>query len=173
MRFSEAPKRSHGKEVIWICKYLCYSPDKGIILDLWTDKSFATYADTDFTENWNKSTATHDISTAKSQTGFVISFAGCPILWTSKLQTQIALSTTKAEYISLSESLCSTIPLMNLITEIKFHGHNIVSKASCVHCKAFEDNSGALELAHLPKLGPRTKQSTWSITISMIMSNKD
>ena len=58
-------------------------------------------------------------STAKSCTGFVIAFAGCPILWTSKLQIQIALSTTEAEYISLSNSLCSTILHMNLITEIK------------------------------------------------------
>jgi hypothetical protein len=26
-----------------------------------------------------------------------------------------------------------------------------------VHCKAFEDNSGVLELARLPKMRPRTK----------------
>lgn len=26
-----------------------------------------------------------------------------------------------------------------------------------VHCKAFEDNTGALELARLPKIRPRTK----------------
>jgi hypothetical protein len=26
-----------------------------------------------------------------------------------------------------------------------------------VHCKAFEDNSGALEIARLPKIRPRTK----------------
>jgi hypothetical protein len=115
------------------------------------------YADADFAGNWNKSTAAQDISTAKSRTGFVITFAGCPILWTSKLQTQIALSTTEAEYISLSESLRSAIPLMNVIAEIKAHGHDIVSKAPSIHCKAFEDNSGALELARIPKLRPRTK----------------
>ena len=126
-------------------------------MDPRTDNSLETYADANFAGNWNKSTAEHDISTAKSRTGFVITFAGCPILWTSKIQTQIALSTTKAKYISLSESLRSTIPLMNLINEIKSHGHNIVSTAPRVHCKAFEDNSGALELARLPKLHPHTK----------------
>ena len=94
---------------------------------------------------------------AKSQSGFVITFAGCPILWTSKLQTQIALSTTEAEYISLSESLCSTIPLINLINEIKSYAHDALSQAPRVHCKAFEDNSSALELACLSKLCPRTK----------------
>ena len=84
-------------------------------------------------------------------------FAGCPILWASRIQTQIALSTTKAEYISLSESLQSAIPLMNLLNEIKAHGHDIISKTPCMHCKAFEDNSGALELARLPKIRPQTK----------------
>ena len=37
-----------------------------------------------------------------SRTGFVISYAGCPIYWASKLQTEIALSTTEAEYMALS-----------------------------------------------------------------------
>ena len=26
-----------------------------------------------------------------------------------------------------------------------------------MHCKAFEDKSGAIEIAHLPKIRPRTK----------------
>ena len=29
--------------------------------------------------------------------------------------------------------------------------------APVIHCKAFEDNSGALELARLPKMRPRTR----------------
>ena len=147
----------HGEAVLWLCKYLRETRNDGLILDPRLDKSLEVYADADFAGNWNKSTAAQDISTAKSRTGFVITFAGCPILWTSKLQTQIALSTTEAEYISLSESLCSAIPLMNVITEIKSHGHDIVSKAPSIHCKAFEDNSGALEMARLPKMRPRTK----------------
>lgn len=156
-RFSQDPKRTHGEAVLWLCKYLRETRNDGLILDPRLDKSLEVYADADFAGNWNKSTAAQDISTAKSRTGFVITFAGCPILWTSKLQTQIALSTTEAEYISLSESLRSAIPLMNVIAEIKAHGHDIVSKAPSIHCKAFEDNSGALELARIPKLRPRTK----------------
>ena len=31
-------------------------------------------------------------------------YAGCPIHWVSKLQTEIALSTAEAEYIALSRS---------------------------------------------------------------------
>ena len=156
-RFSQDPKQTHGDAVLWLCKYLRETRNEGIILDPRTEKSLEVYADADFAGNWNKTTAAHDVSTAKSRTGYVITFAGCPILWASRIQTQIALSTTEAEYISLSESLRSAIPLMNLLNEIKAHGHDIVSQTPRVHCKAFEDNSGALELARLPKIRPRTK----------------
>ena len=78
--FSEDPKWSHREVVIWLCKYLWETRDEGIILDLWTDKSLETYADADFAGNWNKSTVTHDLSMAKSRSGFVITFAGCPSL---------------------------------------------------------------------------------------------
>jgi hypothetical protein len=49
--------------------------------------------------------AADDIDTARSRTGYVIFYAGCPIIWKSKLQTQIALSTTKAESMALSAAL--------------------------------------------------------------------
>ena len=98
--------RAHSaRAILFMCKYLCETRNKGIILDLQTEKSLEVYADADFAGNWNKSTAANDVSTAKSRTGYVITFAGCPILWASHIQTQIALSTTEAEYISLSESL--------------------------------------------------------------------
>jgi hypothetical protein len=46
---------------------------------------------------------------------------------------------------------------MNLINEFKQHGFEVINKEPRVYCKAFEDNSGALELARLPKMRPRTK----------------
>ncbi len=42
-----------------------------------------------------------DSACAKSHSGFVIVFAGVPVLWQSKLQTQTALSTMEAEVIAL------------------------------------------------------------------------
>ena len=62
------------------------------------DQIIEVYADADFSGNWNRNTSEFDSRTAKSQTGFIIYFAKCPILWTSKLQTQVALSTTEDEY---------------------------------------------------------------------------
>ena len=156
-RFSEDPKQSHGDAVEHLCKYLAETRNQGIIVDPKRDKSFEVYADADFAGNWNKATASDDVSAAKSRTGYIIMLASCPIIWASKLQTQIALSTTEAEYIALSQSLRDTIPVMNLSQEHKEQHLPIISTVPLIHCKAFEDNSGALELARLPKLRPRTK----------------
>jgi len=69
----------------------------------------------------------------------------------------VALSTTEAEYIALSQALHDVLPIMFLIQEIKEKGFQVIANIPHVYCKTFEDNSGALELARLPKLRPRTK----------------
>jgi hypothetical protein len=46
---------------------------------------------------------------------------------------------------------------MNLLEEMKEQDFQVICAKPHVYCKAFEDNSGALELARLPKLRPRTK----------------
>jgi hypothetical protein len=50
-----------------------------------------------------------------SRTGFVICYANCPIIWCSKQQTENALSMAEAEYIAMSNALCETILIQNLI----------------------------------------------------------
>ena len=64
--FCEDPRQSHADAVIHLCKYLAEMRDKGIIIDPKKNKSFEVYADADFTGNWNKATASEDVSTAKS-----------------------------------------------------------------------------------------------------------
>ncbi len=46
---------------------------------------------------------------------------------------------------------------MFLVQEICEKGFQVIFTKPYVHCKVFEDNSSALELARLPKLCPRTK----------------
>jgi len=113
--------------------------------------------DADFAGNWNKEEAALDADTARSRSGYVITFAGCPILWASKLQTHIALSTTEAEYMALSAALRDVIPLMELAKEMQQRGFLITSTVPRIHCKVFEDNSGAIEIATTHKYRPRTK----------------
>jgi hypothetical protein len=44
-----------------------------------------------------------------SLTGFLITYANCPIYWASHLQTEKALSTAKAEYTAILSALCKVI----------------------------------------------------------------
>ena len=45
-------------------------------------------------------------------------YANCPLTWCSKMQSEIALSTTESEYIALSQSLREVIPMIQLLKEI-------------------------------------------------------
>jgi hypothetical protein len=106
---------------------------------------------------WKKETAADDVDTAKSRTGFVIMFAGCPLIWSSKLQTEIALLSTKAEYIALSTVTREVIHLIDFLQEAKMKGIPINIDKEVIHCRIFEDNSGAKEMAKVPKMHPCTK----------------
>ena len=155
-RFATFPKQSHADAVRCIVRYLIDTKDEGVILDP-SNASFDCFVDADFCGTWNPETAGGDASTSKSRTGFVIKYAGCPIVWQSKLQTETALSTTEAEYIALSTSLREVISLMDLLKEAKEHGIPNVIVEPKIHCKVFEDNLGALAMAQVPKMRPRTK----------------
>jgi hypothetical protein len=102
-------------------------------------------------------TAAVDPSTAKSRSEWIIFYAGCPISRASKHQLQVALSTTEAKYIAMSQSLRDIIQVMNLLQEMREQDSQVICTKPHVYCKLFEDTSGALELARLPKLRPRTK----------------
>ena len=114
---STDPKESHSKAVKWIEHYLLRSKDKGIIMTPHSSKSLKVYMDADFCGLYDPDTALYDPVTAKSCTGYIIKYMGCPIIWGSRLQTETALSTTKAEYISCSEALQAIIPIMDLLKE--------------------------------------------------------
>ena len=117
--------------------------------------SIMVYVDASFAGEWNKEWS-DEPSSVMSRTGYIILYAGCPIIWCSKLQTEIALSTTESEYIALSQSLRDVIPLMGLLDELKrvFPGKQ---KIPAVHCTVFEDNKGCIDLVKTPRMRPRTK----------------
>ena len=59
-------------------------------------KSFECLVDAEFAGNWLEEGAVKDPMTMKSQYDWVITYAGCLITWSSKLQMLTALSTTEA-----------------------------------------------------------------------------
>ena len=48
----------------------------------------------------------------------MVTFSNCPLLWVSKLQTEISLSTLHSEYVVLSHSVRALLPLKSLIKEV-------------------------------------------------------
>jgi hypothetical protein len=141
-RFVERPTKLHGEAVKHIGRYLLAHPDKGIILrpnqstfDCWVDASHAGEL------RKGSKDSTHDATTAKSRTGYLLQYAGCPIIWASKLQTEITVSSTEAEYIALSTAMREVIPLLRLMKEAKEYGVPIEVQQSNIHCKVFEDKS--------------------------------
>lgn len=141
-----------------MCKYLIGTRTRGIILDHNADESLKVFVGADFSGSYQRMAIMDDVSTAKSRTGYVVQYCNCPIIWSSKLQTLVALSTTETEYVALSHSLRDTFPIMNLLKEFNAREFKIIGDRNAkIMCKAFEDNSGAVELANVPKMRPRTK----------------
>ena len=156
-RFCNEPKLSHEIAAKRIVRHLKKTINEGIILKPDTSKGFECYVDADFAGSWNQDQAL-DPNACLSRTGYAIFCAGCPIIWSSKMQATIALSTTEAECTALSASLRDVIYLLNLVKEFQNQGISLpTSLQPKVTCRAFEDNVGALELANNPKLRPRTK----------------
>ena len=156
-RFSANPRKSHTEAIKRIGRYLLGTRDEGILMEPGDIESFECWVDASHAGEWTREGAEDDPSTARSRMGYVFTYAKCPILWASKLQTEIALSTTEAEYIALSMAVREIIPLTLLFQEAKDKGIDVDVNKARVHCRLFEDNRGAAEIARVPKFRPRTK----------------
>ena len=75
---------------------------------------------------------------------------------TSKLQTEIALSTTESEYIALSTAMREVIPFMGLMKEIS-GTFGLIPRKPVFKCTVWEDNNSCITVATSPKFTPRTK----------------
>ena len=88
---------------------------------------------------------------------FTLTLFGCPIIWSSKLQTEITLSSTATEYVAFSMAMQELLPMHTLLQEVGYKlGLNFVS-TSLVRSTIFEDNQGCLSLVNVPKMSSRNK----------------
>ena len=157
-RYTFEPKKSHEVAVKRIGRYLKGTRDKGLILDPSDDLSIDCYPDADFTGLWSHEHP-QDPHCVRSRTGYVITLAGCPVLWVSKLQTEIALSTMESEYVALSTACKDLFPIMDLVKEIGIFFDLPVKDKARFHVRIHEDNVGALTLGKLDprRMTPRSK----------------
>ena len=103
------------------------------------DLNLTGYVDADWGSNKND---------RKSYTGYVFKLAGGSISWRSCKQKSVALSSTEAEYMALSEATKEAIYLRNLLEDL-------TGKLDCV--SLYNDNQSAKKLAYNPVLHERSK----------------
>lgn len=84
----------------------------------------------------------------RSYSGFAFILAGAPISWEARKQRTVALSSTEAEYIAISEATKEAMFLRDIL-------NNIGIECECV--ELFNDNQGAIKLTQNRNFHSRTK----------------
>jgi hypothetical protein len=157
-RFTHHPKRSHEDALKRIGRYLKGTLEEGLVLRPSDTLDIDCYVDADFAGLWPYENKL-DPTCVKSRTGFAICIANCPVIWSSKLQGDIATSTMESEYSALSSAMRDLLPLRELLIillqSISARGSHKSTFRTTVH----EDNAGALSLANLEpgRSTPRSK----------------
>ncbi|GBM68121.1 Retrovirus-related Pol polyprotein from transposon TNT 1-94 [Araneus ventricosus] len=130
---------THWKAAKRVLRYLKKTINFGLIFKR-TDEPLFGYTDTD----WANS-----LDDRKSYTGFCFILSGSAISWESRKQCTVALSSTEAEYMALSDGTKEAIYLRKLLNEL--------CDADVKSVRLLSDNKGAIKLAENPIFHRRTK----------------
>ena len=145
-RFIHNTRRSHEIALERIGQYLKSTMEDGLILCPTGDFDMECHVDADFAGLWPLEDVM-DPTCVKSRTGFVISISGCPVIWSSKLQSDIAGSTMEAEYNALSMAMRDVIPMQTLFKTIGSALEIDDEVLTSFKTTVWEDNMGCLRLA--------------------------
>ena len=110
-RFMGDPGIEHWHGLKWILKYLRGTTDYSILFDGGQksgDEALLGYCDSDFAVSQD---------TRKSQSGYVFCLYGSAVSWKSNLQSVVALSTTEAEYIAMTEAVKESFWLKGILSD--------------------------------------------------------
>ena len=154
-RFCNDLKHIHERAVKKIVKYLLGMKERGIVCRPDENKGLECYADADFAGSWDIRDPNNP-DNVMLRTGYVAICPGCPAVWCSKLQTEIALSTMEVEYITLSQAMQEVIPLVSLVEKLE----SLIpffNPTPQIRCKIFKDNRSCINVAGSARLHPRTK----------------
>lgn len=137
-QFNNCYSQVHWSAAKRVLRYLQKTIDHGIVFRK-IDDNLVGYADSD----WGNS-----IDDRRSYTGFVFTLSGACISWESRKQRTVALSSTEAEYMALSDASKEVLHLKKLLFDL----HESVTTVT-----VFNDNQGARQLARNPVFHNRTK----------------
>lgn len=142
-RFTANPGPEHFKALKQVLAYIKGTIDYCLIYD-GARNNLHAYSDTDFAG---------DIDTARSTGGYIIKKGNCVIGWRSRLQGNVTLSTTEAEYVGLSDTARELMWFRCLE-----NAHD----PSTLYCSderiiLYGDNQASLKLATKPEYHKRTR----------------
>lgn len=110
-RYMHNPGKGHWQAVKWILRYLYGTVDVGLefVKEDGNNQLFVGYVDSDYAG---------DLYKRRSTTGYVFTMAGAPVSWRSILQSNVALSTTEAEYMAVTEAFKEVIWLQGVLDDL-------------------------------------------------------
>jgi transposase InsO family protein len=139
-RFVHNPGMTHWSAVKRIIRYIKGTIDHGIVLGGDTQLKLEGFSDADWA---------NDIDSRRSRTGYSFFLGDGCVSWQSKRQATVALSTTEAEYMSLSSACQELLWILSLTDEIGYP----LPRPVTMH----QDNKGCIELTKNNKNHPNTK----------------
>lgn len=137
---TNGPRQDDWNELKRVLRYLKGTADLKLALAGKDNPKLFGYADA----NWAE-----DRSDRKSNSGYVFIFNGGVISWMCRKQGCVALSSTEAEFMALSEACQEAIWLRKVLLDL----NQAVDSATLIH----EDNQSCLKLIMGEKLSNRTK----------------
>ncbi|KAI0993216.1 hypothetical protein K3495_g14968 [Podosphaera aphanis] len=133
-RFLANPSTEQIQAARHVLRYIAKQPDKGITFTKGTNKpTLEAYSDADFAA---------DMTTSRSTSGSLIRLASGPIFWKSRLQKEVVLSTTEAEYLAATETCRQLQWIKSLFQELELV--SLIEGARCTNLHV--DNQSAISL---------------------------
>src|ERR1700731_3124990 len=106
---SANPSKEHLDKARYVVRYLAGTADYALVFDGASNKGLIAYTDSDYAG---------DPIQRRSITGYFLKLANGIISWQSRAQKTIALSSTEAEYMALSDCSRQTVWIKNVLTEL-------------------------------------------------------
>jgi hypothetical protein len=138
-QFAARPSEEHFSKALYICRYLRGTSKYCLTYDGTSGEGLVACTDSDWAS---------DPQGRRSQTGYFLKLAGGAISWTSRAQKTIALSSTEAEYMALSDCSRQVVWMHTLMGEL---GYNLRPVPIC------GDNQGSIFIASNPVTEKRSK----------------
>ena len=108
-RYMSNPGKQHWEAMKWILRYLRGITGLSLCFKQ-LDLGLQGYVDADMAE---------DVDGRKSTTEYVYTLGGTTISWVLKLQKIVAISTTEAEYVAITEANKEMIWLQSFLEELR------------------------------------------------------